>query len=83
MKFLEAKDMAKDPENKMRRGSRPDQKEFIPKGQLHPDNPVSPKQEVVEYARSLGVDIRKIKGSGRNGEIMMKDVKDAKDDQDK
>lgn len=81
MKFLEAKEMAKDgatPENKMRKGSRPDQKDFAPKGELHPRNPPAPKQEVSEYATSVGLDIRGITGTGRGGEITLKDVKDAK-----
>jgi pyruvate/2-oxoglutarate dehydrogenase complex dihydrolipoamide acyltransferase (E2) component len=83
MKYLEAKQMQKEGgENKMRTGSRPDQG-GIRKGQLQPDNPVPVKAEVRDLARSLKVDLGDLSGTGRNGEITLKDVRDAAEKQQK
>ncbi len=81
MKFLEAKKMADGGDNKMQPGSRPDQ--AIRRGQLHPDNPPPTKKEVVAYAKEHGLDLATITGTGRGGEITLKDVKDAKMGQEK
>lgn len=82
MKYLEAKRLAEQGgdggENKMQTGTRSDQRSAIRKGQLQPENRPTAKPEVRDLAKSLGVDLASIEGTGRNGEVTLKDVRDAK-----
>jgi pyruvate/2-oxoglutarate dehydrogenase complex dihydrolipoamide acyltransferase (E2) component len=80
MKFLDAKQMTKPDkqENKMRPGTRPDQdgKKDAPRKHLV-------KKDVQDLADSLHVDLTRIvSGTGKDGEITLKDVKTLKDQQD-
>ncbi len=77
MKFLEAKRLAAQngitPENKMMPGSRPEQQRAIPRATAQPaiaDN-------VVALATKLGVDLRTVVGSGKDGTILARDVREA------
>ena len=76
MKFLEAKKLDKG-ENKMLPGTRPDQK-------IADTSPPLIKQEVRDLAQSLGIDLIDLRGhgTGQNGAITLKDVKQAKDKKD-
>lgn len=70
MKFLEAQKQnpnAPQSENKMREGSRTDQGKNAPSTQ------------VKELAKTLNVDLEKVTGTGRNGEITLRDVHNAKE----
>lgn len=78
MRFLEAKQQeVKTEENKMQPGSRPDQKKK-PKESTSAHNSLGLKKEVLVLADSLGVDPTKLTGTGANGEVSLKDVRNAK-----
>jgi pyruvate/2-oxoglutarate dehydrogenase complex dihydrolipoamide acyltransferase (E2) component len=78
MKFLEAKRKAGQQENKMQPGSRVDQREphtsATSKIDLGPDKPKI-RPEVAKLAEELDVDLNKVKGTGLNGIILVKDVR--------
>lgn len=80
MRFLDARKKTQQ-ENKMMPGSRPDQRDpavnTVRNIDLGPDKPKI-RPEVQALADDLGVDITKVKGTGANGSILMKDVRDAK-----
>lgn len=89
MKFLEAKALAKKQgitpqprggkgkiieENKMQPGSRPDQSQIPPKNTTPTHKP-----EVVSLAKELGVDLNTVTGTGQNGAVLIRDVRNAKE----
>ena len=81
MKFLDAKRATGQQENKMQPGSRVDQRDpkvnTVSKINLGPDKPKI-RPEIQALADDLQVDLSKVKGTGANGSILMKDVRDAK-----
>ena len=81
MKFLDAKRRAGQQENKMQPGSRVDQRNpeephtsATSKISLGPDKPKI-RPEVQKLADELNVDLDKVKGTGVNGIILVKDVR--------
>jgi pyruvate/2-oxoglutarate dehydrogenase complex dihydrolipoamide acyltransferase (E2) component len=76
MKYLEAKRLTESFENKMMPGSRSDQDG----GQSAVENKaadVEYRNEVVTLADELQVDLSTIKGTGKNGKILIRDVRNA------
>jgi pyruvate/2-oxoglutarate dehydrogenase complex dihydrolipoamide acyltransferase (E2) component len=76
MKFLDAKRQAKGvEENKMQPGSRADQDgNAAPFRRGHKANSFDANEEGAALAKELGVDITKVKGSGKDGKITAKDI---------
>lgn len=64
MKYLEAKATGKS-ENKMQEGSRSDQRE--PSGTFS-------KQQAVDYAKTLNVDLSTVKGTGPKSHVTKSDI---------
>lgn len=77
MKYLEAvRKAAQQPmENKMMPGTRTDQDGSTPRVQLEPPGPHS--DEIVALAESLGVDLSTVTGTGKDGRVLMRDVRAA------
>lgn len=75
MKFLSAQRQAKSqsaPENKMQPGSRSDQDGSSPRRGATESN-----EEIESLAKELDVDLTKVVGTGKQGKVMAKDVRQA------
>lgn len=73
MKYLEAKrSLAPTIENKMQDGTRVDQR-----APVTPPTPPTVRPEVIKLADELNVDLNRVVGTGANGTILMRDVRDA------
>lgn len=85
MKYLEAKALANRPpqqQNKMLSGSRPDQMEAPMPPALHEHAGRTIRADVLKWADELGVDLETVTGTGKNGEILVRDVRARKQTMD-
>lgn len=76
MKYLEMKRL-QNPENKMQPGSRPDQQDPHILRRSGPDAPKI-RPEVQKVADELGVSLDGLQGTGRHGEVTVRDVRSHK-----